>query len=61
MCIEYDGEQHFRENNIWGKESFVRTKKHDKIKNEYCDKNNIRLIRIRFDENVQVILSSYFI
>jgi very-short-patch-repair endonuclease len=52
ICIEYDGEQHFRENKIWGSKSFEQTKIRDKIKNEYCEKNNIHLIRIRYDENI---------
>lgn len=50
--IEYDGEQHFKENinqNGWNtKENFEKTKKRDLIKNEYCLKNNIPLIRIPY-------------
>jgi site-specific recombinase XerD len=53
MCVEFDGEQHFRKHNIWGK--FDSIKKHDKIKNEYCFNNNIHLIRIKFDENIKEI------
>ena len=50
--IEYDGEQHF-ESKIsttgWNtKENFEKTKKRDKIKNEYCKQNNIPLIRIPY-------------
>ncbi|MCK9415295.1 hypothetical protein M0Q97_01400 [Candidatus Dojkabacteria bacterium] len=50
ICIEFDGEQHFRKHNIWGK--FDSIQKHDKIKNEYCFNSNIHLIRIKFDENI---------
>ena len=35
----------FRENAI---KTFNSTKKDDKIKNEYCKKNNIKLIRIPY-------------
>ena len=43
--IEVDGEQHWdRENNFFS-ETIVR---HDKMKNEYCLKNNIPLIRIPY-------------
>lgn len=53
ICIEFDGEQHFRPLGFsGGKEGLNRTQKNDKIKNEYCKNNNINLIRIRFDENI---------
>lgn len=47
ICIEYDGIQHFKPIKQFGGESeFIKTQKKDKIKNEYCSKNNIHLIRI---------------
>ena len=33
--------------------------KNDKIKNEYCLKNNIRLLRIRYDDNIELVLNNY--
>ncbi len=52
-CIEYDGLQHFKE--TWfGKKSFEKTQKHDEIKNNYCEENNINLIRIScFSEDIK--------
>lgn len=51
-CIEYDGEQHFRPvKNFGGEIGFLKTKKFDSIKNEYCKKNNIKLIRIKYNDN----------
>ena len=48
-CIEYDGIQHFEVNeHFGGEEEFERTKIRDTIKNEYCKKNNIKLIRIPY-------------
>ena len=44
--IEYDGEQHFKENNFF---DFEKIRKHDLIKNKYCFDNNIPLIRIPYD------------
>lgn len=44
--IEYDGEQHFKESSKFGKTKFETTKHNDILKNEYCLKNNINLIRI---------------
>lgn len=54
--IETDGQHHYRP--IWGIEHFTRTNEYDKIKNEYCSKNNIRLIRIPFwdFDNIEQIL-----
>ena len=51
ICIEYDGEQHFRPVDWFGgMVAFNKLKKRDSIKNNYCLKNNIKLIRISFDE-----------
>ena len=48
--IEYDGEQHFMHTNLgWNdKEHFEKVRERDKLKNEYCKKNNIPLIRIPY-------------
>ena len=49
-CIEYDGEQHFQFHYVgWNTEdSYIDLKYRDGIKNNYCDANNIRLIRIPY-------------
>lgn len=47
--IEYDGKAHFETNGGWNnEENLQKIKEHDKIKNEWCLKNNIPLIRIPF-------------
>lgn len=52
-CIEYDGAQHYKEVDCWGgREYLSRRQRNDKIKDDYCAKNNMRLIRIRYDEDV---------
>ena len=50
--IEYDGRQHFIQGDgIYdNSEKFIKTQEHDRIKNEYCDKNNIPIIRIPYTE-----------
>jgi len=53
ICIEYDGIQHFKIIDFFGEESFKQTQKHDEIKNEFCKKNGIKLIRIKYDENIE--------
>lgn len=47
--IEYDGIQHFEPvEHFGGNENFKNTKYRDKIKNKFCEKNNIKLIRISY-------------
>jgi very-short-patch-repair endonuclease len=50
VCIEFDGKQHFISNSYFKHEKFEDRKLRDKIKNEYCHNNNIRLIRISYKE-----------
>jgi very-short-patch-repair endonuclease len=47
ICIEFDGEQHFNPISCFGGvDSFEKTKIRDKIKNDFCDNSNIKLIRV---------------
>lgn len=51
MCIEYDGEQHYKLNEYFGGQKYFDIlKRHDEIKNEYCKENNIKLLRIPYWE-----------
>lgn len=52
-CIEYDGKQHFDLNSRYYSDKLI---KNDKIKNEYCKQNNIRLLRIKYNQNIKNIL-----
>ena len=53
MCIEYDGEQHFKTSKAWGGEEKLKmTQLRDKIKTDFCINNNITLIRIKYDESI---------
>ncbi len=70
-CIEVDGQQHYFPSvfskKANEKESFELTQKHDKIKNNYCKKHNIGLLRIGYNDirrknnNYINILSNKFI
>lgn len=44
--IEYDGQQHYVP--VWGEERFKKLQRLDKIRNKYCKKNGIKLIRIPY-------------
>lgn len=50
--IEFDGKQHFQYSNSgWNTEQqFLKTQKHDFIKNNWCKENNIPLIRIPYTQ-----------
>ena len=61
LLIEFDGEQHFRAmSNFGGKEAFVYLQGNDEIKNSYCKKNNIELLRIPFKkiDSIEDILAN---
>lgn len=61
LCIEYDGEQHFKPIEHWGgEESHQRTVINDSIKNNYCNDNNINLLRISYNEDHIKVLKEYF-
>lgn len=46
LIVEFDGQQHFEPR--FGKECFEKTIKHDRIKNQYCIDNGIRILRISY-------------
>ncbi|MCK9416368.1 hypothetical protein M0Q97_06895 [Candidatus Dojkabacteria bacterium] len=53
ICIEYDGIHHFEIVNYWGgKDALEKQHIRDNIKNQYCKTNNIKLIRIKYNENI---------
>ena len=52
VCIEYDGEQHFKPILYWGDEkAFKELQLKDKLKNEYCISNNIPLLRLTYKDS----------
>lgn len=56
--IEFDGIQHFSEcTGVWNsKDNLKERQKRDNIKNEYCKKNNISLVRIPYWERDNITL-----
>lgn len=64
LCIEYDGECHFKKINWNGrltekemKENLESYQYRDKLKTEFCKNNNINLIRIKYNDNLFKILN----
>lgn len=61
MCIEYQGSQHYRISECWGGEEKLKlVQLRDKIKTNYCKDNNIKLLRIKYNENIVKKLNSHF-
>lgn len=59
--IEYDGRQHFLSSDK--KQQILKEiQKRDKIKNDYCKNNNLKLLRIKYTDykNIENILSETF-
>lgn len=58
LVIEYDGIEHFEPVNFGSEtvtleKAFEYVHRHDKMKNEYCERNNIGIIRIGYKENLE--------
>lgn len=60
VLIEFDGIQHFQK--MWYDKNFENQKIRDKIKDDYCEKNNITLFRINYTQfdNLENILTETF-
>jgi hypothetical protein len=57
LCIEYNGIQHYKPvNNFGGSERFLNQIKNDNIKKKYCDNNNIKLLIIKYNDNILEVL-----
>jgi len=57
ILIEYDGRQHFESVELFGGEKeLLKRKINDEIKNNYCIKNRISLIRISYLEDIHQCL-----
>ena len=61
LCIEYDGIQHFEAVDFFGGEEALKKQRHnDSIKTEYCINNEIKLLRIRYDQDIVNVLDELF-
>jgi hypothetical protein len=60
LVIEYDGYLHYGPSRRSGGEaSFLRTQKHDAIKNKYCLDNNIPILRIPYwEKNIDSVIDT---
>lgn len=53
LVIEFDGIQHYKPVKRFGGEDYLKViQVRDKIKTEYCIKNNIKLVRIKYNDNL---------
>jgi len=61
LCIEYDGKQHFEyspeihgEDETLGLLELASQQKRDRLKEEYCLENNLKLLRIKYSSKDQI-------
>ena len=67
LFIEYDGKQHYEPQQFGGiskekaKIKFEKQKKHDKIKDDYCNENGYLLLRIPYTEytNIEILICDF--
>jgi len=62
LCIEYDGELHYRKSDLHGgEEAFNKITHNDKIKTKWCKDNDIKLLRISYlkKSKINKILEDY--
>jgi hypothetical protein len=61
VCIEFQGIQHYETVKcMGGEDGFMRRQVNDNIKRDYCKKNGIKLIEIKYTDKVFVILEKEF-
>lgn len=54
-CIEFDGIQHYKSvRQFGGSKGFADCCNRDRAKNEWCLKNNVSLVRIKYDQISQI-------
>lgn len=54
VCIEFQGQQHYKLSSYYSNSLKLKLqRKHDKIKKEYCKRNGIKLIEIKYNENIK--------
>ncbi len=63
MCIEYDGIQHTNNTFNSSPEEYKLCKLRDQIKSEFCNKNNIELLRINYTQfdDIEIILVDHIL
>lgn len=59
FCIEYDGIQHFEKRFNMTDDDLKIIQHHDSLKDEYCIKNKIYLLRIKYDEDTSLKLKNF--
>ena len=61
IAIESDGEQHEKKSSYFHKNpfDFIKQKINDRAKNSWCELNNIRLIRLKYDESYEQWMNKF--
>ena len=57
ILIEYDGIQHYEPSDFFGGiKAFKKLLEYDSIKNKWADENGFKLVRIRYDHEIDKII-----
>ena len=57
IIIEYDGIQHFEPSDFFGGEkAFKKLQKYDRLKNKWADKNGFKLVRVKYDQDIDRVI-----
>ena len=61
LCIEFDGKQHFSKPDFTSNKDFQESLQRDKIKDDFCKKKKINLLRIPYykSQNCEEIISEF--
>lgn len=62
IAIEYQGHQHYESIDFFGGQVYLEyVQSHDKIKSDYCAKNNIQLICVPYWEDINQYLNNFLL
>ena len=65
ICIEFDGKQHFEPcEHFGGLDEFRKLQIRDRIKNDWCEVNKIKLLRLNYlqkEEDIELIVMNFII
>lgn len=60
ICIEYQGEHHYKSNRYFKHDNLEYRQRNDQIKRNYCKTHNIELIEIKYNDNIEKKLKEIF-
>lgn len=53
VCIEFQGQHHYESNRYFKHDTLEYRRKNDQIKRDYCKQNNIKLLEIKYNDDIE--------